>query len=382
MANPGSSYNYCIENMNRIKIFTALNHLGNEYELLKMTKKYPVKFYYLENNVRRWSEYSSRPNPSTWLTEDEFEWVTYYEPGKYDLAVLRNDQQHADPLIGKGQLFRSLNQVVQDIPKICINHGTPMWDEFFPEEIVKFGGTAHTRRGEREIDGIKQLVKDCVIMLVNSYDAVDRWEGVHENIYPTIHGMDSEEWFDLPKEPRVVLPVSPGGLDAFYNRSLCTAIKSEVMERSGLTVIHPNVNISFDGDNWKQYRQFLGSSLITIFPFKDSPMPRSRTEAMLSGCTILSSRYHGADEFIEHGVDGFIVPDNPLSYAKAIHELINGCYKEAIEMGQKAKEKAKKLFALERYHEDMYYIFNEVANGKVPKWDGKKIWEEAKNESV
>lgn len=358
----------------RIKIFTALNHAGNEYELLKMTKKYPVKFYYLENNVRRWSKYGSRPEPTTWLTSDEFEWVTYYEPNKYDFALLRNDQQHADPLIGKGQLFRALNSVIQDIPKIVVNHGTPMWDERFTEDYVKYGGVVETHRGPRKIDGIKELVKDAVVMLVNSYESVERWKGVHDNIYPTIHGLDSNEWPDLPKEPRVVLPVSPGGLDKYYNRTLCTAIKGLVEEKSGITVLHPNVNIGFDGDNWSQYREFIGSTLITIYPFKDSPMPRSRTEAMLCGGLVLSSRYHGASDFIEHGVDGFIVPDNPHSYAEAIHYLINDCYKEAVNMGQKAKIKAQKLFNLDRYHEDMYYIFNEVANGRVPRWNGKKIW--------
>jgi glycosyltransferase involved in cell wall biosynthesis len=359
----------------RIKVFTALNHQGNEYELLKITKKYPIKFYYLENNVRRWSSFGGRPEPTSWLTKDEFEWVTYYEPGKYDVAILRNDQQHADPLIGKGQLYRALNEVIRDIPKIVVNHGTPKWDENFTEDVVKFGGQAATWRGISKIDGISDLVKDAAIMLVNSYEAVERWNGVHDNIYPTIHGLDEKEWLDLPKEPRVVLPLSPAGLDAYYNRSLCTAIKGAVLERSGITVMHPNVNITFDGDNFAQYREFIGSSLITIYPFKDSPMPRSRTEAMLSGCVILSSRYHGAKDFIEHGVDGFIVPDNPLSYAEAIHVLINEAYKEAVEMGQRGKEKAKKIFSLERYHKDMYHIISEVANGRVPKWDGTKIWD-------
>lgn len=362
----------------RVKIFTSLNHAGNEYELLKLAKRGKVKFYYLENNVRRWSKYASRPEPTTWLTKDEFEWVTHYEPGKYDLAILRNDQQHVDPLIGKGQLFRQLDTVIQDIPKIVVCHGTPMWDEQFTEEYVKFGGIVQSTRGPRKIDGMKDLVKNAKIMLVNSYESVERWEGVHDNIYPTIHGLDTNEWWDLPKEPRVVLPVSPGGLDKYYNRSLCTAIKSAVMERSGINIIHPNVNINFDGDNWSQYREFLGSSLITIFPFKDSPMPRSRTEAMLSGCAVLTSRYHGASDFIQHGVDGFIMPDNPLSYAEAIHVLVNEAYKETVEIGQRGKEKARKLFGLDRYLDSMWHIISEVANGRTPKWDGKRIWDDLK----
>lgn len=337
--------------------------------MLKLAKKYPVKFHYLENNVRRWSSFSSRPEPTTWLTPDQFEWVTHYEKGKYDLAILHVDQQHTDPNIGKGQLYRQMNEVIQDIPKIVINHGTPMWDDFYTEDLVINGGEVHTMRGLKKLTGMKEMIGDN-FMIVNSYTAVDRWGWG----YPLIHGMDPDEWFDLPKEPRVVLSLSPGGLDKYYNRELITAIKGAVKERTGLDVYHINVNIKFDDDNWRQYRNFIGSSLINISPYKDSPMPRSRTEAMLSGAVVLSSRYHGADEFINHGVDGFIVPDNPLSYANAIHSIINGSYREALLIGQMGKIKAQTLFNVDRYINDLYFIITEVANGRKPQWTGSKIW--------
>jgi hypothetical protein len=359
-----------------LRVFGHVQHLGHQYELLKLAKKYPIKFSYLENNVRRWTKYSARPEPTTWLSPDQFEWVQWYEPGKYDLVILHCDQQCADPLMGKGQLIRQLKEVVGDsAPIIVINHGTPMWSEMFPEEVVKYGGTANTHRGPRPIDGIAKLVEGTALMVVNSYDSVARWGDVHPNIYPMIHGLDPEEWHDLPKEPRVVLPLSAGGLDDYYNRSLCTAIKGAVKERTGLTVMHPNVNISFDSDNWEQYREFIGSSLICIFPFKDSPMPRSRTEAMLSGSVVLSSRYHNANEFITHGVDGFIVPDNPLSYAEAIHLLINEAYREGVEIGKRGRETAKKYFHVERYLDDWYKLMTAVVGGERPMWDGKKVWD-------
>ena len=56
-------------------------------------------------------------------------YVPYYEKGLYDLAVFDVDQQCVDPRIGKGQLYRALNEEIQDIPKIVINHGTPCWPE-------------------------------------------------------------------------------------------------------------------------------------------------------------------------------------------------------------------------------------------------------------
>lgn len=362
-------------NSKRIKIFGALNHAGNQYEMLKLAKKYPVKFYYLENNVRRWDRFVPRPEPTTWLEDDEFEWVTHYEPGKYDLAILHVDQQHADPNIGKGWLYRDLNEIIQDVPKIVVNHGTPMWDEYYTEDMVINGGEMYTPKGKKKLIGMKEKIGDN-FHVVNSYDAIERWGWG----YPLIHGMDQNEWFDLPKEPRVVIALSPGGLDKYYNRSLLTAIKGAVKEKSGLEVVHIQVN--FKAHDWLDYREYLGRSLIYINPTFDSPMPRSRTEAMLSGCCVLTSKYHGADEFIEHGVNGFIVPDNPLSYATAIDKLINNAFRGAIDIGQAGKKTAQELFNIDRYLEDLWYIVSEVANGKKPVWDGRKIWDKGESSTA
>lgn len=351
----------------RIKIFTACNHAGNEYEVLKLTKKYPVKFCYLENNVRRWAKRGARPEPTEIYNNDEFEWVQYYEPGKYDLAILRVDQQHTDPNIGKGQLQRDLNSVIQDIPKIVVNHGTPMWDEFYTEDLVINGGELQTVKGPKKLEGMKQMVGDN-FMIVNSYTAVKRWGWG----YPLIHGMDADEWYDLPKEPRPIISLSPGGLDKYYNRSLLTHIKHQVREKSGMFV--NQITVDLEARDWDEYREFLGRSLIYVNPTFDSPMPRSRTEAMLSGCCVLTSKYHDADLFIEDGVNGFIVPDNPMSYAEAIHQLINYNYKESVEIGQRGRETAIKYFNAERFQKDLWFIINEIVNGRKPVWNGDTIY--------
>lgn len=351
----------------RINVFGVVNHVGHQHELLKLAKKYPVKFTYLANNVRRWSEYSARPEPTTWLSDEEFEWVTHYEPGKYDIAMLHVDQQHVDPNIGKGQLYRDLNAVIQDIPKVVIQHGSPMWDEFYPEDIVINGGIVHGRKGPHQLDGMKQLIGDN-FMVVNSYESVNRWGWG----YPIIHGLDPDEWYDLPKEPRVTISLSPGGLDKYYNRQLLSQIKAHVKERTGLMVQHIMVN--WEGRDTEEYKKYLATSLIYINPTKDSPMPRSRTEALLSGACVLTSKHHNADEFIEQGVNGFIVPDNPLSYAESIYHLINSNYKEAVEIGQKGKETAQKLFKIDRFLDEWWFLLNELTSGRRPEWDGSKIW--------
>ena len=360
----------------KIQILGHVNHVANQYEMLKLAQHYPVKFHYIRNNVRRWSRFHSsmRPEPSTWLTKDQFEWVDYYEPGKYDVAILHVDQQHVNPDIGKGVIYRQLNETIQDIPKIVINHGTPMYPEMYDEDIVINGGVFQTNKGPKKIKGMKEMIGDN-FMIVNSYESVDRWGWG----YPLIHGMDANEWFDLPKEPRAVISLSPGGLDKYYNRELLTAIKYRSQEIFGDMVKHISVDPVFWGAakapfDWREYREYIGRSLIYINMTKDSPMPRSRTEAMLSGCCVLTSRYHGAEDFIEHGKTGFIVPDNPFKYAETINELINYNYKATLDIGQAGKESAKKLFSQDRYQKDLYHIINEVANGRKPVWDGKKLW--------
>jgi len=294
--------------------------------------------------------------------------VSYYEPGKYDLAVLHVDQQCVDPDIGKGKLYRDLNEVITDIPKIVINHGTPMWDERYDEDMVINGGVVYDSKGKpHQLDGMKRLIGDNY-MVVNSYESVKRWGWG----WPIIHGIDKNDWPDLPKEPRVCISLSPGGLDKYYNRSLISAIKGNVQELMGHNLTHFNIN--FDPKDWEDYKLFFSSSLIHIYPFKDSPMPRARSEAMLSGCCVLTSKYQNADEFIKTGVNGFIVPDNPVSYAETIFQLLNYNYRDTVKIGQQARKDAQKLFDLDRYLDDWEKLITMILDGKRPIWNGEKIW--------
>lgn len=347
--------------MSKLKVFNIPWHIGNQAELYKLAEHYDVEFYLLENNIRRWKRTQHRKVP------EHIKWVTYYEPSKYDLAILHLDQQCVNPNIGKGKLYRDLNNVIQDIPKLVINHGSPDYQEMYDEDMVINGGFVLTKDGDEWVDGMKQLIGDN-FMVVNSYKSVDRW-GFG---YPIIHGLDSEEWPVLPKEFRVSMSLSPGGLDHYYNRSLISDIKVQVKEITGYEVTHMNVNHT--PEDVVDYKNFLSRSLIQIYPFRDSPMPRSRTEAMMMGCCVLSSKHHNADEFIESGVNGFIVPDNPLSYAETINQLMNFRYQECVEIGQRARETALKYFSGERYRNDMYKIITQVAQGSKPKWNGQKIW--------
>lgn len=272
-------------------------------------------------------------------------WVTHYEPGKYDVAILHLDQQCVEDGIyeyGKARLYRELNEVIRDIPKIVIMHGTPYYPEIFSKDVI--------------VEKIKEMVGENT-MVTNSNQAAKDFGFGH----PIIHGMDPAESYDLPKEPRAVTMISPGGLDKYYDRVFLAAIKEELEERN---IYHCHITVDWQARDWEEYKNFLGRSLIYINPAKDSPMPRSRTEAMLSGCCVLTTPWQDADTFIKDGVNGFLIPRNPKWVADKVEYLIKN-YDEAIRVGAEGKKTAMEIFSVDRYENDWRALLEKVLNKKI-----------------
>lgn len=306
----------------KLRVFGVPWHLGHQYELAKLPF---LEWSWLIQYKR---QYGIKPRGDFMKN-----WVPYYEPGKYDLAVLHLDQQCIEDTIlerGKGRVYMELNKVIQDIPKIVIMHGTPYYPEKFadPQEIVK---------------KVKQIVGDN-FMITNSKTTAKQFGWGH----PIIHGLDPDEWWDLPKEPRVVSMISPGGLDSYYDRSFLEAVR-DLLEEQGIS--HCHITVDFMAKDWDDYRNFLGRSLIYFNPTRESPMPRSRTEAMLSGCLVLTTNNQDADEYFEDGVNGIFVKRNPEDVVEKILYYMKN-YDEAVAIGKKARETAIEKLHISRYQKD------------------------------
>lgn len=312
--------------MEKIRIFDMPWHIGHQYEQLKFPW---ARFSWLKQWKR---EYNTMPRGDL---SKMFDWVPYYEKGKYDVAILHLDQQCLEDGIynfGKGMCYKHLNEVITDIPKIVIMHGTPYQPEAFPDPQVM-------------IDRVKELVGDSYFV-VNSHKAAEQWQ--MPNTKTIIHGMDKDEWWDLPKEPRAVTMISPAGMPSYYDRSFLEAVRETLAEKD---IIHCHITVDYVPKSWDEYRNFLGRSLIYFNPTRESPMPRSRTEAMLSGACVLTTPHQDANTFIEDGVNGFIVPRNPEYVADLISELIHDPDR-AIAIGQAGKKTAQELFSWDRYQQE------------------------------
>lgn len=319
------------------------------------------------------------------------DWVAQYEKGKYDLAILHLDQQCLEESLydrGKGSLYRHLNEVIQDIPKVVIMHGTPYYPENFECDIFKCecGNVfAKTDYIKEEIKGDKikydnngnmkcrkcselgehkqQFMEDQIGMsselilmfkkilgdnyaVFNSHTARKQWgfDG-DEKRRTIIHGLNPNEWWDLPKEPRVVTMISPAGLPKYYDRTFLAAVKEDLQERD---IYHCHITVDAMFKNFDEYRNFLGRSLIYFNPTKESPMPRSRTEAMLSGNCVVTTPHQDADTFIRNGENGFIVRRNIKEACDLIEALIYD-YSLAKKIGEAGRKTAIELFSEERY---------------------------------
>ena len=333
----------------RVKVFSLPWHIGHQYELLKL----PFEWNYLIQHTRKWAE-SARPMP------EHLNWVPYYEPGKYDFALLHVDQQCLDETIsyGKTNVFKEMRKQINDIPIIVINHGTPVYPEVFMQMAEKYGWKSSEQAGEEWARGsMKKLLKGVSEMVVNSHEAQKQWAWGKA----IIHGIDPDEWWNLPKEPRIVTCISPAGMgEKYYGRRFLKEVRDILRNDYGIQHMWIGENGQF-APSWDHYREYLGKSLIYFNPTIGSPMPRSRTEAMMSGCCVVTTSFQDADTFIKDGENGFIVPLNPERAAKILADLLSD-YKRAEEIGQKGRETAMEIFSSERFRQDWKGLVGKILN--------------------
>jgi glycosyltransferase involved in cell wall biosynthesis len=364
--------------MEKIRILDHSWHLAHQYDQIKATKDF-IDWSWLIQHRRG---FNTMPR-GNFLKEFEVKEVPFYRKGDYDLAILHLDQQCLNEGIlknGKGRLFRELKETITDIPKLVICHGTPYWPE--------------TMTDTQTCQEMANLIGNNWV-LVNSYEARLQWaygiekarmikircknEGIDWKIiskkqvkdifgFETIgididkirtiwHGISKDDFLYLPKEPRVITMIANDGLsDSYYGRQFLRSVKDALSEKD-ISLCHITVDASFK--NFDEYSNFVSRSLIYLNPTKESPMPRSRTEAMLSGACVLTTRYQDAEDFIKNGENGFVIPEKTEKVVELIMALLSE-YNTAVEIGKKGRETAIELFNPERYKNEFLGLISDI----------------------
>lgn len=320
--------------MKKIKIFGYAWHTAHQYSLITAFPEY--NFYYIKNTIKHWAE-EARPIPKNLF------FVDHYEPGVYDLAILHVDQQclYGDK---KGIPYQMLDKEIQDIPKIVINHGTPHFIDKEPEVLR---------------EEMRRLIGDN-LMVVNSREAWKEW-GFGRYI---IHGISPVDFKPAAnKENRIITSLSPSndlsrdGWAKYYNRFFFRDVKEKI------DILHIGQEKKFE--NYDEYRKFLAESLVYFNPTKHSPMPRSRTEAMLAGCCVVSTPYHDWGEYIINGKNGFLISGDDVDEAVEILKWLQRNPSKAQKIGAEGRKTAMYYFNPERYRKDWEELIKQVLSGHI-----------------
>ena len=265
--------------------------------------------------------------------------------GSFDLALCHLDQW-VDRFPERGLPFRTMRVVAREhgIPLVCIMHGTP--------------SDAKNRRAVLELLGDLPCV--C-----NSHQAAREWDGREFRIdrhglpqfRPIIHGYDVNEFWSEPlkRRRRIVLSVCSGGsISGWYHG---TPLLERLVRELPLEWMGPFGNRDWLPD-YRSYREILASSLIYFSPTRRAPMPGARTEAMLSGCCVVSVPGNDFDEMICDTVDGVIVETYEEALTMLRHLL--DCPGEAYEIGKRGRKRARELFGKERFVRDWMEYLGEL----------------------
>ncbi len=337
----------------KLKICATTWHVMHFYDLFNALSD--VADFYLMNNIwrswRRKEFMAARPIP------DNVKFVPYYEPGIYDFAILDIDQQCVNQKLGKSIVYQEFHNQIKDIPQVVINHGSPVYPEF----LMTMKMTKQQAEEEcRQI--IKEMIGDA-LMVTNSFDAASNKEWGFG--YPIVHGLDANEWLDLPKEPRIFTALSSAGCEEYYNRDCMNEVIRKLGQNYGYELYWAKMNIRTDS-SFDDYKTFLGRSLIYIDVSFRTPMNRARTEAMLSGCCVVQVKgAHDLERFAEDRKNIILVDNSPEMIADVLVDLIENKYEEACIIGQAGKTTAKEKFNRERYRADWIKLINDKLGIKI-----------------
>lgn len=339
--------------MNKYKIVATTWHVMHYWDLCNALKD-DADFYLIHNTHRSWLD--PRFQETRGIPEN-VHFVPYFESGKYDLAILNCDQQLVNQDLGKYKIMKQLFTEIEkdDIPLAVINHGSPVYPEFLQDnEMTRIEAEVKCR------NLIKELVKDHT-MVVNSFTAATEKEWGWG--YPIWHGMNKDEWYDLPKEPRIFTALSPAGCDTYYNRYCMDELVRVLDKDYGYKMFWARHNCMFSSP--EKYKEFLGRSLIYVDTSFRTPMNRARTEAMLSGCCVIQVEgAHDLERFAKDGENIILAPNDPREIAKACIKLIEEKPDEAIRIGENGRQTAIKYFNRERYRQDWLKLIKQLTEKK------------------
>gem|GEM_PF-360374 len=316
----------------RLRILSYRWHCGHQYEIHRL----PHDFTLVQGgNITDWWDYGQRPlRPNVrFLPQSQ---VNYDE---YDLAILHFDEFVLRPELSKGILCEGWGSVFQELqtefkgPKVAICHGVPY---FYGACDLNYRSANLGRIVEEERQAMVDFLGDTMA-IVNSHRAQRDWGFRQSKVI--WHGFDPQEYPPSCYRKGAIVAVGHM-LKRPHYRGLGLYLKTlDQLNSRGVLLpdflgdaLANQVNLPrldkayFDSDNergwasFQNYVSFLRDYSIFFNTTQNSPMPRTRAEAMLCGLAMVTTNCHDEDMFIEQGINGFYSND-PRELAQILGDL-------------------------------------------------------------
>ena len=309
-------YKFEIKKHKRLKILTYRWHPSHQYELHKLPYDFTLALNTGSHITGSWP-YETRPFPKN----DKMVPIHKVNPKDFDLAIFHFDENvlHPENTNGIidynwGKSFRFFVEHIH-LPKIGICHGTPQFRGAYnyiytDEDLMQVI--------EESRNNMINFVGDSLI-ICNSQQALNEWK--FQNSKCIWHGLDPTEFCETSRKRKVLALTNMinrphyRGYDVLHKVSakLPKALKPSNLNVKETRMYCNTRNNEYAYAKFNNYIKTVGEFSIYFNPTIRSPMPRSRTEAMMCGLATISYETHDVNLFIKNGVNGF--------YSKDIDEL-------------------------------------------------------------
>jgi len=322
------------------KRLRILDYPWHQVHLYRLCRALPADFTLLATKAMIWNAAQRPPAPNFLGAVDP----DAVDPADYDLALMHLDQWCGEKHNLRALPYRIMKSISKDLPRVVIMHGTPD-NEANRLEILRLIGN-------------EQVV--C-----NSWAAALEWDGGENRasryglpqFRPIIHGYVVDEFWSEPLEKRrleIVTICSGGSTSRIYHG---LPLVERLMRDVPLAHLGPAGNRNWC-ENYDAYRRMMAETLIYFSPTRRAPMPGARTEAMLSGCCIVSVPGNDVEDYIIGGKTGFVV-QNYIQARDTLRALL--AHPDlAYEIGQAGREAARKLFAAELLRKEWLALLGDI----------------------
>ena len=326
-----------------LKILDWLVHSAHQYELAKTGHS----FYYVQDTIEYPWKFNIRPQPAN------AKFITQYDPDDFDIIITHNANQ-----IRQIKAWKELGMLSKDKPIIFMFHFCP-------------------NNSDDEKTFMQELVKGCYLVF-NSYECQKQWDMNNDSQRTIIHGFDIDEWPRWKGGINKVLSVG-GRIGDRYHVS-----GYKLWEKVADIIGHDRVFIMGShwdkmkawekeivrlSDSWQDLKSTLQNHDVYFSPTKESPFPRARSEAFLTGMPMVTTPNHNANLFIEHGINGFIAEEKEecVFFLKLL--LNNSDLRQ--KFSKNAREKAEVVFNGRRYRREWNNFLEWIL------YDNRKLYREA-----